>query len=173
MEHGRYCGPLVIGEGKQIPNSLLFRNRGHSTGTAHSAPPRTVPGPSTNDPRIMDPPPPRARASALRGVDVHDEGTRTAPGPQNTHRGCRQPMCDPKECATVLGVVGGDPPPFADPNPRGKRVGRSATRVPRGGGGGGDQWVPQHTLPQNDPHDALIISNIQRLEGNRRRLEGN
>ena len=36
-------------------------------------------------------------------------------------------------------------------------VSGSAAGVP---GGGGGQWVPQHTLPQNDPHDALIIWNI-------------
>ena len=40
----------------------------------------------------------------------------------------------------------------------GRWVGRSAAGVPRGGSVG----TPQHTLPQNDPHDALIILNIHK-----------
>ena len=41
------------------------------------------------------------------------------------HGGCRQPMCDPEGCATVLGAVGG-----------GSAVSRQA---PQGG-----RWVPEH-----------------------------
>ena len=41
----------------------------------------------------------------------------------------------------------------------GSWVGRSAAGSLEGGGG--VQWVPQHT-PQNDPHDALIILNIHK-----------
>ena len=44
--------------------------------------------------------------------------------------GGRQPMCDPEGCATVLGPVGG--------------------------GGGGLVGTPTY-IPQNDPHDALIV----------------
>ena len=73
-------------------------------------------------------------------------------------------MCDPKGCATILGVVGGgggrgDPPhPLVDPNLGGRRVGRSAPGS-RGGGGGGAVGTPTYA-PQNDPHDTLIILNI-------------
>ena len=59
----------------------------------------------------------------------------------STHGGCCQPMCDPEGCATVLRVVEGGG--LVDPNLRGRRVGRSATGLP--GGGGGGRWVPQHT----------------------------
>ena len=48
------------------------------------------------------------------------------------------------------------PPPFIDPNPGGMRVVRSAAGVPRGGGGSAGS--PTY-VPQNDPHDALIILN--------------
>ena len=66
-------------------------------------------------------------------------------------------MCDPEGCATVLGVVGGgDPPPLVDPNLGGRRVGRSAAGLPGEGGGGGSVGTPTY-IPQNDPHDTLII----------------
>ena len=39
-------------------------------------------------------------------------------------------------------------------------VGGSAGQPP--GSVEGGQWVPQHTLPQNDPHDALISLNIHK-----------
>ena len=51
------------------------------------------------------------------------------------------------------------PPPFVDPIPRGRRVGRSATGVPRGGGR--SVGTPTY-IPQNDPHDALIILNMHK-----------
>ena len=41
-------------------------------------------------------------------------------------------------------------------------VGGSAGQPP--GSVEGGQWVPQHTLPQHDPHDALIIWNIHKWD---------
>ena len=64
-------------------------------------------------------------------------------------------------CSTVSGVLEGSPPPPppVDPNPGGRQVGRSATGLPvRGGGAVG---TPTY-IPQNDPHDALIILNIHK-----------
>ena len=70
-------------------------------------------------------------------------------------------MCEPEGCATVLGAVGGgDPPPLVDPNLGGRRVRRSAARLP-GGGGGGSVATPTY-IPQNDPHDTLIILNMHK-----------
>ena len=54
---------------------------------------------------------------------------------------------------------GGSPTPFVDPKPGGRRVRRSATGVP-GGGGWGDGW-PTYIL-QNDPDDTLIILKIHK-----------
>ena len=65
-------------------------------------------------------------------------------------------MCDPEGCATVLGVVGGGGGGFVDPKPGGQRVGRSAAGLPRGASVGTPTYKPPH-----DPHDALIILNIQ------------
>ena len=62
-------------------------------------------------------------------------------------------MCDPEGCATVLGDVG-VPLPLVDANLGGRRVGRSAAGLPGGAGG-----TPTY-IPQNDPHDTLIILNI-------------
>ena len=68
-------------------------------------------------------------------------------------------MCDPEGCATVLEVVGGRgggfPPPLVDPNIGGS-AGRAVSRwAPQGGLVGTPTYIPQ-----NDPHDALIILNI-------------
>ena len=67
-------------------------------------------------------------------------------------------MCEPEGCATVLGAVGGGGGALVDPNLGGRRVGWSATRLPPGGGGGG---TPTY-IPQNDPHDTLIILNMHK-----------
>ena len=45
---------------------------------------------------------------------------------------------------------------FIDPNAGGGRVGRSAGRVPQGRGG-----TPT-CVPQNDPHDPLIVLNVHK-----------
>ena len=83
------------------------------------------------------------------------------------HGGRRRPMCDPEGCATVLGAVGGGggdkgtggiPPPLVDPNLGGRRVGRSAAGLL---GGGGSVGTPTY-IPQNDPHDTLIILNMHK-----------
>ena len=82
------------------------------------------------------------------------------------HGGRRQPMCDPKGCATLLRAVrggGGTPTPqgggggLVDPNLGGRRVGRSAAGLP----GGGLVGTPTY-IPQNDPHDTLIILNMHK-----------
>ena len=73
------------------------------------------------------------------------------------HGGCRQPMCDPEGCATVLGVVGGGGGGMVDPNLGGQQVGWSAARLP--GGGGGSVGTPTY-IPRNDPRDTLIVWNI-------------
>ena len=55
------------------------------------------------------------------------------------HVGCSQPGFDPEGFSTISGVVGGEggpQPPFVDPNLGGRRVGRSANGLPRGGGRG-------------------------------------
>ena len=67
-----------------------------------------------------------------------------------THGGCSQPMCDPKGCATILGAVA-PPPPWLTQT---LGVSRSGGQPPGSPGGGGG--TPTY-IPQNDPHDALII----------------
>ena len=49
------------------------------------------------------------------------------------------------------------PPPLVDPILGGWRVGRSAARLP----GGGLVGTPTY-IPQNDPHDTLIILNMHK-----------
>ena len=49
--------------------------------------------------------------------------------------------------------------PLVDPNLGGRRVGRLAAGPPRGGGG--SVGTPTY-IPQNDPHDALIILNMHK-----------
>ena len=72
-------------------------------------------------------------------------------------------MCDPEGCATVLTVVGGGggghPPALVEPNLGGRRVGRSGSQPPSSplGGEGGPTYIPE-----NDPHDALIILNMHK-----------
>ena len=83
------------------------------------------------------------------------------------HGGCRQPMCDPEGCATVLGVARGGTPnphprgqplnPLVEPNLGGRRAGWPAAGLP--GGGGGSVGTPTY-IPQNDPHETLIILNV-------------
>ena len=68
-------------------------------------------------------------------------------------------MCDPEGCATVLGAVGGGGGGLVDPNLGGRQVGQSAAGLP--GGGGGLVGTPTY-IPQNDPHDTLIILNMQK-----------
>ena len=88
---------------------------------------------------------------------------------ESVSHGCRrQPMCNPEGCATVLGAVGGGPPPqgggrgplppppLVDPN---LRVGGSGGQPP--GPTGGSVGTPTH-IPQNDPHDTLIILNMHK-----------
>ena len=69
-------------------------------------------------------------------------------------------MCDPKGCATVWGAVGGgDPPPWLTQT---LGVGGSGGQPPGPpGGGGGSVGTPTY-IPQNDPHDTLIILNMHK-----------
>ena len=64
-------------------------------------------------------------------------------------------MCDPEGCATVLGAVrgGGPPPPWLTQT---LGVGGSG-----GQPGGGSVGTPIY-IPQNDPHDTLIIFNTHK-----------
>ena len=67
-------------------------------------------------------------------------------------------MCDPKGYATILGVA--PPPPPRHWLTQTLGVGGSGGQPPgSAGGGGGSVGTPTY-IPQNDPHDALIILNI-------------
>ena len=84
------------------------------------------------------------------------------PGPVDLHHGGRrQPMCDPEGCATVLGAEGGgdpSPPPWLTQTLGVGGLGGQPPGPP-GGGGGGSVGTPTY-IPQNDPHDTLIILNM-------------
>ena len=71
-------------------------------------------------------------------------------------------MCDPEGCATVWGAVGGAgtlPPPWLTQT---LGVGGSGGQPPGSpGGGGGSVGTPTY-IPQNDPHDTLIILNMRK-----------
>ena len=68
-------------------------------------------------------------------------------------------MCDPEGCATVWGVVrvGGTPPPPPPWLTQTLGVGGWGGQPP--GSLGGSVGTPTY-IPQNDPHDALIILNL-------------
>ena len=68
-------------------------------------------------------------------------------------------MCDPKGCATVFGVVGRG---GGEGLTQILGVGGSGGQPPGSPGGvGGLVGTPTY-IPQNDPHDTLIILNIHK-----------
>ena len=72
-------------------------------------------------------------------------------------------MCDPEGCATVLGAVeeGGTPPPPPWLTQT-LGVGGSGGQPPGSPGGGGGSVGTLTYIPQNDPHDTLIILNMHK-----------
>ena len=66
-------------------------------------------------------------------------------------------MCDPEGCAPVLGAVGGGGGGGGPPLTLG--VGGSGGQPP--GSPGGSVGTPTY-IPQNDPHDTLIILNMHK-----------